>query len=1781
MKKTSKLLALFLCVCIVLGQLPAVFAAEAPVSASAEAPAAAAENAIPIFEDTSYSFAERAADLIARMSLAQKGSQLITTPAAAIPAESLSGGALNVPATQDIPSYYWWSESLHGYNRIDSSSKGVYARNHPYEGIGQWGPDNAVSYPMSLTVGNTWNPDLYYTEGLQVSEEIRELTSRNPFTGNAIDLNFYSPTVNLQRDPRWGRNEESYSEDPYLTTRMGSQYALGLEGKDQNGELLDPNGYYRAHSTLKHYVANNSEQNRTNGGATTSLEALRNYYLEPYRGIIKGTDVSSIMTAYSTLNGEPCSYSSYLMDTVLRQIYGFKGYLTSDCDSVGTMVQHTKFMNPRTGKPLTNVERLATALAHGEDLECIGGYAGVGNYGSYAGSMIDQKIETDKGLFTENTMDVSLLRLMTARIATGEFEEDLELTRQADERIAAQIAALGEGADIKAIPYNQTPERLAIMDQINNEGVVMLQNKDNFLPLSIPASGEYKVVIIGAWQTNMYLGLYSAKSTNSYNHINIQKGITDAIKAKNPDATFTYITSDTVNDSNKADIEAADVCVVVGGANGSYSQEGRDRTSLAMANNQAAMFSQVGKWNPNTVAVMEYQGPLETYTFRDDVKAMLWSSFGGIHKGVGFGNIITGAANPSGKLTATWFKSAAEMPAMLDYELYETESQPGRTYMFYKGDGVDYPFGYGLSFTSYAYSNLKIDKTSYDANETVKVTFDVQNTGAVTGKEIAQLYIAQPDVEAANRPIKRLKAFQKVELAPGEKKTVSLEVAIPDLAFYNEEDDCYAVDTGKYQVQVGKDSASADLTADFTVTGEMDVYPEVLTVKANAVGDTEKGIEERLIYNTGAIVNPQLTVAMNNEKLYGYIIADQISPIKSMESCPLPEGMTFTYSSNRPSVVSVIGDEIKTVAPGVATITATGVLDGHEVTADFIVYVETKPEVDSITIDGKALEGFEKSKYLYEVEVARGTSVPVVAATASSHHLDVQVMQPAAVPGVATVIVTDTETGAKGTYEIGIGYAPVSTDFSKGWEAAKAQGWSVAYENAENLAFGENGLTLTPSVGEFGFDVANPVENVVVESALGDWVAQTTLTTDGAIGKTGATHRDEAGLIVYGDNGTSYRVVYNNRWNASNGVITYQNSRINVYLVVAGNDNNFSIANASVPAGTEKIHLRMIRTGNLYQAQWSSNGTTWSNIGNAEPLDTALPQVGVFSRGSNFTATFDGLDILKVSDVRPQLSDLRINGNVVEGFEPGIYQYNMKCKEYTAEIPEITAEAAAEDLDVEIVPFDAPTGTAKVIVSSAHASATYNISLNYGPNYAYFADGTLDNTWSIAGENADAYKLAKGAGLSVLSNNDFEVSTAAQGTWAAVVKAYIPDVSAFDGQSIGMAVWQDAQNYLGISCNGSGLTIQPRRMNAGRASTYGLTSTTLEPNADGSATIYFMIDKDNAGYTLYCSNDGDKFIRLSPVTVTYSNPKIVLTGTQSAEGKLASIEYVAIPAEDGFDAAITDYKAWACEKIAAYVAADLPRVTAADLSFDAIPAGYTMTVASSNPAIIDEQGKVNPTDKAERVQLTITVSDGAASAAATKTLTVTTQAHEDYCFAKGFIDLPAAGYWAHEGIDYCVENNLMNGMAKNKFYPAEDLTRAQLVTILYRAAGQPKVDFKGIFTDVAAGKWYSEAVEWAEANGIVEGVGNDLFKPDNKITREQLATILYRYSGMPAVRGVLKGFPDQDEVSAYALAPMTWAVQNGYINGIKDDATILLAPKSNATRAQVATILMRYLESAE
>ena len=1739
-------------------------------------------STIPIYEDTSYSFAERAADLVARMSLSQKGSQMISSPAPAISASALGGGALNTRATKDLAQYYWWNEGLHGYNRIDN---GASVRG------GGAGPGNSTSYPQSLTVGSTWNPELYYQEALQVSEEIRERTSRNSL-GNAIDLNFYSPTVNLQRDPRWGRNEESYSEDPYLTVKMGSQYVLGLEGKNPDGSMIDPDGYYRLHSTIKHYVANNSESNRLNGGATTSLDALRNYYLAPYRGIIKATDVSSVMTAYSSLNGEPCSYSSYLMDTMLRQTYGLSGHITSDCDAVGTM-SRLNYRNPRTNATLTNVERIAGALAHGEDLECNGGYTGTGNYNSYSSQMVNGNVQTDKGLFTENTMDISLHRLLTARISTGEFDDDLALTQQANDRIAAQRAADNSGV------YNQTPERLSLIEQVNNEGVVMLQNKDNFLPLNIPATGDYKVVIVGAWQTNMYLGLYSASANNTAKQVNIQKGITDAIKAKNPNASFTYITSDSVNTNNRSAIEAADVCVVVGGANNQYSAEDRDRSSIAMNNNQASMFSQVGQWNPNTVAVMEYCAPVETYTFADNVKSILWSSFGGLRKGVGFGNIIVGNVNPSGKLTATWFHSTNDLPNKLNYDLYPSGSTPGRTYMFYKGTAVDYPFGYGLSFTTYEYSNLKLDKTAYDANDTVKVSFDVKNTGTVAGKEIAQLYIAQPGVTAANRPIRRLEGFDKLELQPGESKTVSMEVAIPDLAYYNEADDCYSVDTGAYQVQVGKDSASANLTADFTVSGTMDVYPELLTVKANAVGDTEKGIEERLIYDKGAVINPQLTVCMNNEKLYGYIIADQRSPIKSLKSTPLPEGMTFSYRSNRPSVVRVTGDEIKAVGPGVATVTVTGKLDDHTVTADFVVYVMGSAKIDGITVDGAPLPKFDPDKLSYSMTLEAGAAIPVVAATASDPELSVTVRQATELPGSATVVVTDRGSGQKVTYEIkfklkATGGSSQQIDFTSEADAGK---YEIVNQSQSEVAEGV-GLALISTrpafedcKGQNSGDQATTPEDAVILPVSGDWTA----TLEVEFNTNGASNGYYQFFGFYASQGEDFQNLAGIRGGdgamqnflRQNGTITHQD------------EDGVNSTPGFASNGT--YYLRIEKAGDAYICARSADGEDFTEMFTYEDtgIDADMIVIDAYTgMTTGYKFTLKSLNIEGGGGGEPQpvaspeIASISVGGSEID-FDPNVTVYNFEAERGSSAAPAITAVAGNKDTSISIQQLTGPTGNATVTATAGDKTKTYSLYFNYAPRDDYFAGGSMSGDWTVEKPLADEYRLVKGEGLKLLTqaediyqggtdwHNAFTMP--AMGNWQAVVKAFYPISALENYQQLAVVLWQDDDNYIRINLQQSRLLLEPGQETNGTMNTNVFQTANAEAAADGTVTVYFRINKLVNDYTLAYSQDGVDFTGLGTVSANYADPKLVLMAGQNSDNTPVwlNFEYVAITSKDGVDAN-SDYLGWARQKVADYIAADLPAETGADITLSPAPHGYSVSLQSSDPEVIAADGKVTPAAGDKTVELTVVVSEGDASAEAKATVKVPGTGAP--VIDKAALLAAIAFAEAIDGSLYTEESYaaLVQALADARTVldegdqAAVDAAAAAINGAFQLLIGRPvPLDYSALNAAIAA----AEAVDKDKyTDTSVAAFEAALAAAKEALKAEKQEDVDAAKDALEAARAALVEKPEpfrfddvQDETQYY-FDPVYWAVDNGITTGTTPTT---FSPNSGCTRAQVVTFLWR------
>ncbi|WP_169923806.1 glycoside hydrolase family 3 C-terminal domain-containing protein [Propionicimonas paludicola] len=1553
--------------------------------------------ATPIYMDSSYSYAERAADLVGRMTATQKGSQMYSENAPAIGAAALGVGATGVPATTGINGYNWWQEALHGYARGNVT--------------------NSNSYPQSTSVGNTWNPELYYREASLIGDEVRErankiTTAGAPNLGNAVNLTMYSPTVNLHRDPRWGRNEESYSEDPFLMSKMGSAFVQGIQGADRNGVPL-VNGMKKVNATIKHYVANNSERNRLDGGAKTSMRALREYYAVPYRDIIQDANASSVMGAYSTLNGDPSSWSSYLNDTLLRQTYGLNGYTTGDCDSVSTIKRHN-FTNPYTGKVLTTIEQLSQAMAHAMDLECSGGYtSGTGTYNTNMANMLAQGVTTDKGTFTENQVDISLQRLMQARMETGEWDANNAYTSQAAQRVAAQSGSIGW----------QTPERLKMIDDVNAEAVVMLKNaapsgsSTSILPLAVPSTGDYKVAIVGAWQTNGYLGLYSASQSDSTNRINIQQRIASNITEKNPGATFSYLTtygnstsasSYTLSDADKATISAADAVIVVTGTNESYSKEDGDRTSTALPNGQDTLISNVGKLNPKTVAVMETAGPMQVTKFADDVSAILWSSFLGNRK-VGFGDVITGKVNPSGKITDTWYQTvsdtgASDIPSILDYDLYPSEGKQGRTYMYYTGPS-SYPFGYGLSFSTFEYSNLKIAKgasatSDFTADDTVTVSFDVKNTGSVRGKETAQLYVAQPDAPAElKRPIKRLEGFDKVELAPGETKTVTLDVKVADLAFYDEATDRNVVDKGGYQVQVGGNSASVPLSGNFSVSGAMTAVPAVVTAKPSQTGDAELGIEERLIFDRGETVDPKLTVSLSDESLWGYIIKQQSSKIMKKASTPFPDGMTFSYSSNRPSVASVTNGVITTNAPGVATITATATYNGKSASGEFVVYVVSTPYIDGIKVDGNSVANFKPDRLNYSIEVPAGTTtIPNVSVVNANSDVTTVVTPPSSLPGVTTIVATNNVSGATATYRVGIGYRPTTVDLTQGETGATSAGWTMKNPSTQ-AAYGPGGLTITTERGAFG--TATPPQNVLLNAAAGDWVAQTQV----KLAATPTASNQQAGVVVY-DTDTNYtRFVYERPTSGSTNVVR-------VYSVVNGVQTQTASANL---ASQTSVYFQVVKQGDSYTYKYSTNGSTWSSLATSVSAYYALPQLGLYATSGDtaaaaISATYAKVSIFTLSELYPRLSSLSVNGSPVAGFDPEVFSYNQEVSADATEVPVIAATVTDPAFSVTYNQMTTPRGTAAVTVSTGATSVTYTVSFNSGPRSDYFADGTKSSNWTVLRENQATYSTEKGLGLRLPTQRydiygaagpawENVVTQPAMGNWEVVAKLFYPQKPTANYQQAMLLVWQDEDNYIRLNSQTSSLQIQPGWENNGSFS--GLGSANPVASADGSVTLYLRIIKNNTTYTLGYSQDGENYTQIgNPVSgVNFRDPKIGLFATQNSTATQMNtyFEYLTVTDLNGvqqksYQQMLQD----AVDNVRDYVAADIPAEIHSDADLDIpVPHGYTMSLKSSNQQVISDDGVVNTGLRSDATaNLTVTITDGTRNAVS-ESIPVTVKASAD------------------------------------------------------------------------------------------------------------------------------------------------------------------------------------------
>jgi beta-glucosidase len=678
-------------------------------------PAQAADSGIGA-RSTSWAD-DRISALVAQMTYAEKIQQLQNT-APAIP-------RLGVAA------YEYWSEGLHGVLT-----------------------GGATSFPQAIALASTWDPALLQRVASAISDEARGFNARD-----GKGLTYWSPVINMLRDPRWGRFEESYSEDPFLMARMGVAFVRGLQGYDPK--------YLKAVSTPKHFAANNSEYNRHTGSSDMDEQLLHEYYLPAFEATVVEGGAFSVMSAYNELNGVPCAANPLLLHDILRETWGFKGYVVSDCDAVWDIANSHHYTS-------TTTEAAAIALQAGTDLNC--------------GSTYPSELQAalDQGLVTEKDVDTALVRVLRARFLLGEFDS------------AADVPYRSIGADAIESQANRS---LAL--EAARAAIVLLKNDGGLLPLDRAA--VHAIAVIGPHGNEVTLGGYSGNPDHTVSAL-------DGIRAKLPGATVAFQQGCTVTGSkDQAAIDAAanlarqsDIAIVFVGTSQDVLREEMDRPDWNLPGAQGDLIQAVYAANPKTIVVLVTAGPLAVDWAQANVPAILTAFYDGQEQGTAIADVLFGDFNPGGKLTTTWYTGATTLPPIGDYDL-----RKGRTYLYFEGTPL-YPFGHGLSYTTFVYDNFRMASGVIAPTGSAIITVDVRNVGARSGDEVVQLYTHDAFARVP-RPIQALRGFQRIHLEPGQLQTVAFTLAAKDLAYWDTAIHGWRVQNGVFDIAVG--ASSADIRA--------------------------------------------------------------------------------------------------------------------------------------------------------------------------------------------------------------------------------------------------------------------------------------------------------------------------------------------------------------------------------------------------------------------------------------------------------------------------------------------------------------------------------------------------------------------------------------------------------------------------------------------------------------------------------------------------------------------------------------------------------------------------------------------------------------------------------------------------------------------------------------------------------------------------------------------------------------------------------------------------------
>ncbi|WP_259069399.1 glycoside hydrolase family 3 N-terminal domain-containing protein [Mucilaginibacter sp. X4EP1] len=692
-----------------------------------------------IYKDQSQPIDVRVKDLVSRLTLEEK--------------VSLLGYQSKAVPRLGIPAYNWWNEALHGVARAGE----------------------ATIFPQAIGMAATFNNDLLKQVSTAISTEARakyNLAIAQDRHLQYMGLTFWTPNINIFRDPRWGRGQETYGEDPYLTATMGTAFIKGLQGDDPR--------YLKTSATAKHFAVHSGpEATRDYFDASVDEKDLRETYLYAFHALVNG-GVESVMSAYNRVNGVPNSINKMLLTDILRKEWGFKGHVVTDCGALNDVYNtHKTLPGP--------VETAAAAIKAGINLDC-------------STVLQENAVEAVKrGLLTEKEIDNALSALLRTEFKLG-FYDDLS---------SSPFHTYGADSVNNAA-------HIALARKAAAQSMVLLKNDHNVLPLK--KSNYSSIMVLGpnAASYDAMVGNYHGTSKV----INFVEGIT---AAAGPGTRVEYDQgSDYKDTTHFGGTWAAGNCdatiaiiglspVLEGEAGDAFlSEGGGDKKNLSLPASEIAFMKELRKSvkNKPLIAVITAGSDIDIDAIAPYADAILFAWYPGEQGGNALADIVFGDVSPSGHLPLTFYKSLSNLPAYNDYNM------KGHTYRYYSGP-VQYPFGFGLSYTSFNYSQTGNLKIKYQSTDTLAVTIQVKNTGTTDGDDVVQVYIKYPQVD--RMPVKELKSFKRISVAKGDTQTVTLKIPVAELQKWDMAKHGWKIYPGDYKLIIGENSQDEKLILPFIV----------------------------------------------------------------------------------------------------------------------------------------------------------------------------------------------------------------------------------------------------------------------------------------------------------------------------------------------------------------------------------------------------------------------------------------------------------------------------------------------------------------------------------------------------------------------------------------------------------------------------------------------------------------------------------------------------------------------------------------------------------------------------------------------------------------------------------------------------------------------------------------------------------------------------------------------------------------------------------------------------